>query len=186
MQPISVPVLPDGAPKGDVTPAGVRVAAVLERVAALTPASEARLLLTVESAAEPPLWPLPGWAAYRIPARSAGARVPRRTDGQEEALPFADAAFGAVCLCGAILEVVRQPGLLNKVRRMLRPGGTVVVVEPLAAFNYTVFPIGGPAHLVRRQLLQAGFGQVRALAECEGVLVWAGERPASASPARGH
>src|SRR5690606_9121060 len=121
---------------------------------------EARLLLTAESASEPRLPALPGWAAYRIPAPRTDARGARRA---EEALPFADAAFGAVCLCGAILEVVRRPGLLAKVRHMLRPGGAVVIVEPLAGFNYTVFPIGGPAHLLRRQLLQAGFREIRAL-----------------------
>lgn len=179
------------ASSASVLPPALRVMDVLARIPELgaVPADQ-RLLLTAEGILDPALPPVAAWAVYRIPVTASGAAVPRRFPpghaAPGEPLPFADEAFEAVCLYGALRQVVQQPRLLNKVRRMLRSGGRVVVVEPLASFNFTTFPIGGPAQLLRRQLLQAGFQRVRALAGTDELLVFLADRALAANPIAAH
>ncbi|HEX7045343.1 MAG TPA: hypothetical protein VF203_12090 [Burkholderiales bacterium] len=124
------------------------------------------LLITFESAAEEALPQLPGWAVYRIPSVE-----------EEVRLPFAPAALDAVCVHGAAVQLVKQPTLLGQVYAMLRPGGAIVVIERPIAFSFAVFPIGGPAQLLRRQLLAAGFQRVRAVSTDGPVIALAGQRP---------
>lgn len=181
-QPITAGQMPDSVPGHPMLPSAPRLAAILGGIpeTAALPAGQT-LLLTVENGIDPALPPLPGWAVYRIPV-GAGAGVRRSAhdaSAQAEPLPFADASFAAICMYGGILQMVRQPRLLNKVQRMLRPGGVAVLIEPLTGFNFTTFPIGGPAYLLRRQLLQAGLRRVRALPEHEGLLVFLAERGSS-------
>lgn len=61
--------------------------------------------------------------------RASGLPVPRFRQGDLEALPFADATFDHVFIC-FVLEHLRRPDrALAEVRRVLRPGGSLTVVE---------------------------------------------------------
>ncbi|HEY8554077.1 MAG TPA: hypothetical protein VIL43_06025 [Burkholderiales bacterium] len=124
------------------------------------------VLVTFENGTEEALPQLPGWAVYRVPAVE-----------EEVRLPFAPAALDAACIHGAAVQLVKQPTLLAQVYAALRPGGTVVVIERPVAFSFAVFPIGGPAQLLRRQLLAAGFQSVRAIPTDNAVIALAGRRP---------
>ena len=85
----------------------------------------------------------------------------------EPALPYADAAFGAV-VCAVSVQYLTQPlEVFAEVRRVLRPGGVAIV-----SFSNRCFPtkavrawtFGSDADhvaLVRAYLEGAGFGDVR-------------------------
>ena len=66
-------------------------------------------------------------AAARV--RDAGLPLPAFREGDICALPFADGSFDHVFVC-FVLEHVRDPAAaLAEVRRVLRPGGSVTVIE---------------------------------------------------------
>ena len=54
--------------------------------------------------------------------------------GGAEALPFADASFDAAIFLNSLhhVPVAQMPTALREALRVLRPGGEVVIVEPLA------------------------------------------------------
>lgn len=101
-------------------------------------------------------------------ARAAGkCRFLLCADGYD--LPFSDDAFDAVLLV-AVLEHTREPGrLLAEARRVLKPGGRVVIVVPndwtmsLGRLLLAKFPIRYPDHLTfttpgrMRRWLRDGF-----------------------------
>jgi ubiquinone/menaquinone biosynthesis C-methylase UbiE len=64
-------------------------------------------------------------ARQRLPA--AADRI---TEGQIEALPFAEASFDAVVVTGVLEYVGYRAGALREVARVLRPGGIAVVSTP--------------------------------------------------------
>lgn len=85
-----------------------------------------------------------------------------------------DAAFDAVLVCVGVQYLQRPLAVFREVRRVLRPGGTVVV-----SFSNRCFPTkavaiwraldtGGHAALVRHYLERAGFGEVTAEALTDG------------------
>lgn len=171
----------NGAGVRGLSPSSAWLADLLTQLPAQFRAQPAKrgLIVTSDSAADTTFPAVSGWAVYRLPsavvpsARSVGARAAADEGGL---LPFAEGAFDAICIYAAILPIIQHAGLLNKVLRMLRPNGVVVVVEPLESFNFTTFPIGGPAHLLRRRLLEAGFRGVQALPGSDRVLIFAAER----------
>ena len=67
-------------------------------------------------------------------------RVPaaRFVIGGAEALPFRDASFDACVFLNSLhhVPVAHMPAALRAARRVLRPGGEVVIVEPLAQGAY--------------------------------------------------
>ncbi len=73
--------------------------------------------------------PDPEFRARAVEA-AAGAPVPVRVvDGTAEALPFSDGAFDHA-VCGLVLCSVRDPErALAELRRVVRPGGTVRLLE---------------------------------------------------------
>jgi ubiquinone/menaquinone biosynthesis C-methylase UbiE len=48
----------------------------------------------------------------------------------EEALPWADASFDAVTLSGVLHHFSRPDDALREIRRVLRPEGRIVVIDP--------------------------------------------------------
>lgn len=78
--------------------------------------------------------------------REATAIAPDNADivvGDLAALPFADDAFD-VCVCFETIEhVADQSSALDEIRRVLAPGGLLVISSP----NRGVYPEGNPHHL---------------------------------------
>jgi demethylmenaquinone methyltransferase/2-methoxy-6-polyprenyl-1,4-benzoquinol methylase len=85
-------------------------------------------------------------AAMLREARGSGIRAV--AGGVAEALPFADAAFDAVTMGYALRHVADVVGTFREFRRVLRPGGLVVVLEqtppdaPLARSLFRVWMRG--------------------------------------------
>ncbi|MDA8302528.1 MAG: class I SAM-dependent methyltransferase [Actinomycetota bacterium] len=74
------------------------------------------------------------WMRGRLATKAAGAPVPVEVRGDAaEALGFEDATFDAV-VCTCVLCSVRDlPAALSEVRRVLRPGGRLAVLEHVRA-----------------------------------------------------
>jgi ubiquinone/menaquinone biosynthesis C-methylase UbiE len=89
----------------------------------------------------------------RATERSIGNITPRRADAQ--ALPFSDAAFDAAYLVTVLGEVPGRMAALTELRRVLKPGGRLVIGEfadrhhvPLTTLVQLANSAG--FHLVRR------------------------------------
>jgi SAM-dependent methyltransferase len=71
-------------------------------------------------------------AAFRersvAPAEASPARI-TVVDGTAEKLPFPDASFDAVVVCLVLCSVGSVPQVLGELRRVLRPGGELRLVE---------------------------------------------------------
>jgi len=68
--------------------------------------------------------------AKRLPARVAEAKVPVEVlTAQAEALPFPDASLDAVVALFVLCSVEDQGAVLAEARRVLRPGGKLVLLE---------------------------------------------------------
>ncbi len=125
-------------------------------------------LLARLRAARPDLAPVgcewDGWAA----ARAAGKAAVPVVRGGVAALPFADAAFDAVVLADVLChEAVDPPAALAEVRRVLRPGGRLVVNMPAFMWLYSAHDrrVGNARRLrageLRAWLAEAGFTVAR-------------------------
>lgn len=125
-------------------------------------------LIVMPTSAAPPISGT--WAVYRLPNGAGGALE------QKTALPFVDGAFDTVCVYATILNPVKHRSLLKAIAPILKPDGVVVVVEPTDNFKFAPLPVGGPGHLVRRYLLDAGFRHVRALSGSDRLLVFVARR----------
>jgi SAM-dependent methyltransferase len=71
-------------------------------------------------------------AAFSAHARELAGRVPARievVDGHGESLPFANARFDAAVLTLVLCSVTSEQAVLGELRRVLRPGGTVRLIE---------------------------------------------------------
>lgn len=75
-------------------------------------------------------------------------------------LPFADAAFDLVVLYRVTSRHVDIQLLLGEMARVLRPNGSVLVLEHHSDFSFAPLPAAGPTHLLRGWLRQAGFTSV--------------------------
>jgi ubiquinone/menaquinone biosynthesis C-methylase UbiE len=68
--------------------------------------------------------------AKRLPAKTAEARVPVEVaSGTANALPFPDATFDAAVSTFVLCSVADQGAVLAEVRRVLKPGGKLVLLE---------------------------------------------------------
>jgi ubiquinone/menaquinone biosynthesis C-methylase UbiE len=68
--------------------------------------------------------------AKRLPARLAGAKVPVEiVTASAEELPFPADTFDAVVATFVFCSVANQGAALSEVRRVLRPGGRLVLIE---------------------------------------------------------
>ncbi len=68
-------------------------------------------------------------AGAEASVRAAGLRLPTFQQGDMRALPFADASFDHAFVC-FVLEHLADPAMaLQELRRVLRPGGSLTVIE---------------------------------------------------------
>ena len=68
--------------------------------------------------------------AKRLPRRVAEARVPIEVvTARAEALPFPDESFDAAVAAFVLCSVADQSAVLGEARRVLRPGGRLVLLE---------------------------------------------------------
>jgi SAM-dependent methyltransferase len=82
--------------------------------------------------------------------------------GDARALPFADASFDVVTCQTVLIRVADVLGVLGEMRRVLRPGGHVVAVEPNNLGESFAHVVGDPTFDVEEAL-----AFVRFLAICE-------------------
>lgn len=86
---------------------------------------------------------------------------------RDPALPFADADFDAVVCAVSVQYLVRAVEVFGDVRRVLAPGGVVVVAFSNRCFMTKAVRVwlattdNGHVHLVRGYLEKAGFTEVR-------------------------
>jgi ubiquinone/menaquinone biosynthesis C-methylase UbiE len=109
--------------------------------------------------------------ARRLSTKLAGARVPVEVvRASAEALPFADESFDAAVVAFVLCSVAEPGTVLAELRRVLRPGGRLVVLEHVrgegrtASWQARLTPLhrklAGNCHLDRETLAaieQAGF-----------------------------
>jgi SAM-dependent methyltransferase len=92
--------------------------------------------------------PPPGTRVARLDPGFGFARAARGVQGDEDRLPFADAAFDLVVAAGTLDSVGDLPGALTLIRRTLRPDGLF-----LGAF------VGGNSLSTLRAVLRAAEGE---------------------------
>jgi SAM-dependent methyltransferase len=72
--------------------------------------------------------------AKRLPAKVAAAKVPVEVvTGTAEAAPFPDESFDVVVSAFMLCSVAHPPAVLAEVRRVLKPGGKLVLLEHVLA-----------------------------------------------------
>jgi hypothetical protein len=108
-------------------------------------------------------------------------------DAPAAQLPCADAQFDVAVLCrvarlAASLDVSR---LLKDLRRVIRPSGSLVLLDHRDDFAFAPLPAGGRLQLLRRWLMAAGFDTLRFANAEPAWLVTAARRETGASPLSG-
>src|SRR6266545_3252404 len=72
--------------------------------------------------------------AKRLPAKAAAARAPVEVvEASAEAMPFPDESFDVVVSAFMLCSVVDPPAVLAEARRVLKPGGRLVLLEHVLA-----------------------------------------------------
>jgi hypothetical protein len=79
------------------------------------------------------------------------------------ALPCSAGSFDVAVMCriarhAATVEMSR---LLGELRRVIRPAGSLVLLDHREDFAFAPLPAGGQTHLLRRWLIAAGFGELQ-------------------------
>jgi len=164
-----------------VSDAGARIAAILDEIAARDAldigcggGGLARQLVALGHAVTG-LDPAPQAIA------AARERVPaaRFVIGGAEALPFGDASFDACVFLNSLhhVPVAHMPAALREALRVLRPGGEVVIVEPLAqgAYFRVMRPVDDETAIRRAAL--AAIDAVMGTGEATGPAPVTWERP---------
>jgi SAM-dependent methyltransferase len=82
--------------------------------------------------------------------------------GDARALPFADASFDVVTCQAVLIHVADVVGVLGEMRRVLRPGGRIIAVEPNNLGESFAHVVGDPTFE-----LEEALAFVRFLAICE-------------------
>ncbi len=75
---------------------------------------------------------------------------------------LADASVDLVFTCNTFHHIQDRVAYFERLRKTLRPGGRVAIVESRPGWTYRFFPHATPAEAIRRELEQAGY---RLLAE---------------------
>jgi len=96
-------------------------------------------------------------------ARAAGLDNLRSTAGDAQQMPFADGTFDAAYLTTVLGEIPDQSAALRELRRVLKPGGRLVVGELLLGDPHWVSPTS-----LRRQAEAAGLRLERRLGSALG------------------
>jgi SAM-dependent methyltransferase len=78
-------------------------------------------------------------------------------------LPCSAGSFDVAVMCrmarhSASIAVSR---LLGELRRVIRPAGSLVLLDHRDDFGFAPLPTGGQTHLLRRWLIAAGFGELQ-------------------------
>lgn len=114
-------------------------------------------------------WQLQGLDFSPLACELAGERTARPiTLGSVEALPFGDATFDAVVSCDVVCQVPEAGPALAELRRVLRPGGALVLTMPAYRWMYSYHDrqVGNLWRCARGELLAllraAGLRPVRA------------------------
>jgi SAM-dependent methyltransferase len=88
---------------------------------------------------------------------------------------FADASFDAVYL-HRMIRIASPATWLARARRVLKPGGTLLVVADPADFKFAPLPAGGDVLLLHRVLQEAGFGRTELVCRASRLIVVAALR----------
>jgi SAM-dependent methyltransferase len=108
-------------------------------------------------------------------------------EGDLRSLPFADSEFDSVVCFEALVHTPTPERVLDEFRRLLRPGGLLLVSAP----NRGVYPPGNPLHLSEidsgelEEMLRARFANVAVHRQqsCFASLLGSAELPAGDDPA---
>lgn len=101
----------------------------------------------------------PATAALRLDAFDwrAAAALPG------PALPCSSASFDVAVMCrvGKQAATIGVSQLFAELRRVIRPAGSLVLLDHRDDFGFAPLPPGGQTHLLRRWLIAAGFGELQ-------------------------
>lgn len=103
---------------------------------------------------------LSGVAGKAVVYRLGETHASGQTLSIEPWLPFDDRCFDCVLLYRVPSHAVDIQLLLGEASRVLRPDGSVVMLDHLTDFAFAPLPEAGPAHLLTGWLREAGFANV--------------------------
>lgn len=111
-------------------------------------------------------------AARKIAGLDAGGRL-HVLVGDSQFLPFREGAFDIVTCCNSFHHYPRQAEVVREFRRVLRPGGMLIVIDGFRdnVIGWVVFDVGvtlaernvhhAPWSAMRKMMLDVGFRDVR-------------------------